>query len=219
MKTTLYLLVTLLFAGIGVSAQSTNMNEGYINFDIDVQAIDTSRNAQQSAAMMRNSSMEIFFAKDLSRVDFTLGKISQTSVRINRKTNKGVSLSNTVMGKYVTTGTAEELEGEKVEVSTENIDIKPFNEYRTILGFKCQKHVMDNNGVYTTYWITKKIKIEGMGEGIVNPNLPGFPLAFTSINNGLRMHFQASNYKDIVPNKADVFSTDVPEDYILTQGN
>ena len=101
MKTTLYLLVTLLFAGIGVSAQSTNMNEGYINFDIDVQAIDTSRNAQQSAAMMRNSSMEIFFAKDLSRVDFTLGKISQTSVRINRKTNKGVSLSNTVMGKCI----------------------------------------------------------------------------------------------------------------------
>ncbi len=195
------------------------LNEGYIQFDIDVQAVDTSKNAHQSAAMMRNSKMEIFFAQDLSRVDFTLGQISQTSVRIDRKNNKGVSLSNNVMGKYANTGTADDLAGEKVEVSTENVKITPFDEYKTVLGFKCQKHVMDNNGVYTTYWITDQITIEGMSTQIVNPNLPGFPLAFTSINNGLRMHFQASNYKSELSDKSIIFSTEVPEDYLLMEQN
>ncbi len=195
------------------------LNEGYIQFDIDVQAVDTSKNAHQSAAMMRNSKMEIFFAQDLSRVDFTLGQISQTSVRIDRKNNKGVSLSNNVMGKYANIGTADDLAGEKVEVSTENVKITPFDEYKTVLGFKCQKHVMDNNGVYTTYWITDQITIEGMSTQLVNPNLPGFPLAFTSINNGLRMHFQASNYKSELSDKAIIFSTEVPEDYLLMEQN
>lgn len=195
------------------------INEGYIQFDIDVQATDTTKAARQSAAMMRNSKMEIFFAKDLSRVDFTLGQISQTSVRINRRKNKGVSLSNNVMGKYANVGTADELAGEKVEVTTENIKITPFNEYKTILGFKCQKYVMDNNGVYTTYWITEEINIEGVSEQVVNPNLPGFPLAFTSVNNGLRMHFQASNYLSEIPDKVSVFSTEVPEEYILMNQN
>ena len=216
MKLIKYLCVVLLIIPLSISAQK---NEGYIQFDIDVQAIDTTKNARQSSAMMRNSRMEIFFAEDLSRVDFTLGEISQTSVRINRRENKGVSLSNTVMGKYANVGTATELEGEKVEVTTENIKITPFDEFRTILGFKCQKHVMDNNGVYTTYWITDKFEIGGMADQIVNPNLPGFPLAFTSINNGVRMHFQASNIKESIPNKADVFSTEVPDEYILTEKN
>lgn len=211
-------LICLLFAFSPLTIKA-QINEGYIQFDINVQAVDTSKNAQQSAAMMRNSKMEIFFAQDVSRVDFTLGQISQTSVRINRRENKGVSLSNNVMGKYANIGTADELAGEKVEVTTENIKITPFEEYKTILGFKCQKHVMDNNGVYTTYWITDELEIEGMSEQVVNPNLPGFPLAFTSINNGLRMHFQASNYKSEIPNKKEVFSTEVPEEYVLMEQN
>jgi len=211
-------IIVLIFVTTSMSAVA-QLNEGYIQFDIDVQAVDTSKNSQQSAAMMRNSKMEIFFAQDLSRVDFTLGQISQTSVRIDRKNNKGVSLSNNVMGKYANIGTADELAGEKVEVSTENVRITPFEEYKTILGFKCQKHVMDNNGVYTTYWITDQITIEGMSSQVVNPNLPGFPLAFTSINNGLRMHFQASNYKSEIPDKSAVFSTEVPEEYLLMEQN
>lgn len=209
-----YLLIIVLLLPVLLSAQ---LNEGYIKFDINVQAIDTSKNAQQTAAMMRDSRMEIFFAKDRSRVDFTLGQISQTSVRINRAANKGVSLSETVMGKYANVGTADDLAGEEVTITTENIKITPFNEFRTILGFKCQKYVMDNNGSYTTYWITKKIEIEGMNQQIVNPNLPGFPLAFTSINNGLRMHFQASNYIEVLENKEQIFSTEVPEDYIIIE--
>lgn len=216
MKSLKILSVVAMLIPLSLSAQ---LNEGYIQFHIDVEAVDTSKNARQSAAMMRDSRMEIYFAEDMSRVDFTLGQMSQTSVRINRKENKGVSISNTVMGKFANVGTAEELEGEKVEVSTENIEITPFNEFKTILGFKCQKYVMDNNGVYTTYWITEEVEIEGMGQNIVNPNLPGFPLAFTSINNGIRMHFQASNYKEILTNKADIFSTEVPEGYTVMQQN
>ena len=191
----------------------TQLNEGYIQFDIDVQAIDTSKNAQQTAAMMRNSRMDIFFAENRSRVDFTLGRMSQTSVRINRETNEGVSLAETVMGKFANVGTAEELAGEQVDVSMDNVKITPFNEFKTILGFKCQKYVMDNNGVYTTYWITDEIEIGDLGQQVVNPNLPGFPLAFTSINNGIRMHFQASNYKDTLDNKVSIFSMKVPEDF------
>jgi hypothetical protein len=192
---------------------SAQINEGYIQFHIDVNAVDTSTQAKQSASMLRNSKMEIYFANDLSRIDFQLGELSKTSVRINRKTNKGISISESVMGKFANVGTAENLAGETVATNDSNVIITPFNEFKTILGFKCQKYVMENNGLITTYWCTQEINLDNVGQVVVNSNLPGFPLAFTSIEKGLRMHFQASNFKEVISNKEEVFSTSPPEGY------
>jgi hypothetical protein len=33
------------------------------------------------------------------------------------------------------------------------------------------------------------------------------------------MHFQASNYKSEIPDKSAVFSTEVPEEYLLMEQN
>lgn len=212
MKHLILIVITICLASSSLYSQ---IKEGYIQFHIDVNAVDTSTEARQSAAMLRNSKMEIYFAKDLSRVDFKLGEISNTSVRINKKTDIGISISESVMGKYANVGTSESLAGESVSVNDSSVSITPFNEFKTILGFKCQKYVMDSNGSRTTYWCTDEISLEGLGDVVVNSSLPSFPLAFTSIENGLRMHFQASNFKEEVGDKETVFSTDPPEGYQL----
>lgn len=212
MKHLLLIILTTCSLSSYLSAQ---LKEGYIQFHIDVNAIDTSSEARQSASMLKNSKMEVYFAKDLSRVDFTLGELSKTSVRINRKINKGISITESIMGKYANVSTADGLAGESTAMNDSNVTVTAFNEFKTILGFKCQKYVLMNNGASTYYWCTDEISVEEVGQVVVNSNLPGFPMAFTSIENGLRMHFQASNFKETIPDKETVFSTDPPEGYRL----
>jgi GLPGLI family protein len=214
MKTIKYLCLFLCIAPFIASAQ---LEEGYFQFNIDVTAVDTSKSARQSASMMRDSKMEIYFAKDLSRVDFKLGTLSNTSIRINRKTNQGISISKSVYGNFANQGTANEISGDKTNTAVDGVKITPFDEYKTILGFKCRKYVMENNGSYATYWITEEISIKDMGQQIVNASLPGFPLEFTSISEGVRMSFKASNYKESIVNKSDVFSTEVPAGFTEMQ--
>lgn len=210
MKLLLLIILTYCVLPSFINAQ---INEGYIQFHIDVNAIDTTTEARQSAGLLRNSKMEIYFAEGLSRIDFQLGELSKTSVRINKKENKGISISESVMGKYANVGTAESLAGERIPQNDSNVTVTPFNEFKTILGFDCQKYVMDNNGTRSTYWCTEEITLKNVGQNILNSNLPGFPLAFTSIEGGIRMHFQASNFKDVIPDKEEVFSTNPPEGY------
>jgi GLPGLI family protein len=193
---------------------NAQLNEGYFQFHIDVTAVDTTMRAKQTAAMMRNSKMEIYFADGLSRIDFSMGEISYSSSRINRKTNKAISISEGPSGKMANQDTADKIGGKVGDVrKNPNIKVTAFNEYKTILGFKCRKYIMSDKGVYTTYWITDQINIKDLGHQVVNPNLPGFPLEFTSINEGVKMSFKASNFTESIVNKSDVFSTDPPSDY------
>lgn len=214
MKTCKALLAIILLVPFFITAQT---KEGYIQFSIDVKAIDTSMNARRSASLMRDSKMEIYYAKDKSRVDFTFGKISNTSVRIDRTTNKGISITKSVYGNFANQNTAESFLEKKVKADTATIKITPFNEYKTILGFKCRKYVMEDNGSYSTYWITKEIKVEDLDQQLVNPNLPGFPLEFVTISKGIRMEFEASNFKSSLENKSEIFSTEPPEGYKVVE--
>ncbi|PWH86628.1 hypothetical protein [Brumimicrobium oceani] len=210
MKTTQHLFFIFLFIPF---LNFSQLQEGFLQFHIDVTAVDTSLNARQTASMMKNSKMEIYFAKDLSRVDFEMGKITHSSIRINRKLDKGITITKSIYGNYANQGSVDEISGSQPETSTTDFEITPFNEYKNILGFKCRKYVMEENGSYATYWLTDEIILEDMGQHIINPNLPGFPLEFVSISNGIRMSFKASNFKNELDNKTEIFSTEPPEGY------
>ena len=65
------------------------------------------------------------------------------------------------------------------------------------------------------YWYTNEIVVDKTGQTILNDKIPGFPLYFSMISDGMKMEYQASNYKFQVENKEKVFSLEIPSDYKL----
>lgn len=208
----------LLLCGVVFSSLASygQIDEGYFQFSIDVEAIDTSMESRRQASMLFDSKMEIYFAKGLARVDFKLGSLTNTSIRINREKNEALTITSGVMGSYANKNTPEGLGVGQVQGDS-LFTVTLFDETKTILGFTCKKAVLERKGVRATYWYTNEIVLENIGQQVVNKDIPGFPLAFTSIDNGIRMHYQASNYKFSIDNKEEVFATDPPASFVMMQ--
>ncbi|MCJ8288405.1 MAG: hypothetical protein HRT58_00120 [Crocinitomicaceae bacterium] len=189
--------------------------EGYVQYDIEVQAVDTTLKSKQSAGMLRNSKMEVFFAQNFSRVNFQMGQLYNLSAVVDLNSNRTISLMSGVMGNFAmrtmvndTTvvdsikpvATVEILEGSKV-----------------ILGYTCKKALLTVNGLESTYWYTNDIDIDISGQQITNVLIPGFPLEFFTVADGVLMHFRASNIEFELEDKEELFFTTIPEDYVIMQ--
>ena len=192
----------------------SQLTEGYLQYNIDVQAVDTSLKAKQQAGMLRNSKMEIFFSQDFSRVDFEMGKMYKLSAVVNLKTNRTISLMSGAIGKLATrTLTVDSTNMvEQPESSVELLD-----ETKTILQYKCKKAILTVNGMQSTYWYTDEIDVDISGQQISNSLIPGFPLEFYTVSEGVMMHFTASNIEFDLENKEELFYEDIPPGYTLMQ--
>ena len=101
-----YTLIAILFFGKFAFSQ---LEEGYIQYNIDVKANDTTLSVRQGVAMLRDSKMEIYFAEGRNRIDFKMGELYTTSILINKSTNAAITLISSMMGKYATLNYADEL--------------------------------------------------------------------------------------------------------------
>lgn len=190
------------------------MSEGYFQYSIQVQAIDTSLETRQNAQLLHDSKMEIYFADELSRVDFTMGRMYVSSIVIDKISNKAVTLTTGVMGKYAVENTADELNQEE-NFQDSNMVIVEMNETKEMLSYNCRKILVKTNGKIITYWITDEIEINGSLGSFVNMGLPGFPMAFETVENGLKMEYLLSNIKFEIADKNATFSTVIPEGYTI----
>ncbi|MFT6280287.1 MAG: GLPGLI family protein [Salibacteraceae bacterium] len=210
-------LFLILFFTVSFQAFS-QVTEGYFQYSIDVKPLDTSIDTRQKVGMLIDSKMEIYFADNLSRVDFQMGSMYTTSVRIDRNIQKAISLSTSMAGNY-----AAELPMDALNANAPQLDpnavLELFDEEKTILGFKCKKAVLTQDGNSTIYWVTDEIDIAIQNYSILNPNVPGFPLEFSSTSEGMSMNFKASNHKLNLKDKKEIFSTVIPEEYALTPQN
>lgn len=188
--------------------------EGYLQYNIDVQAVDTTMQAKQQAGLLRNSKMEIFFSQDFSRVDFEMGTMYKLSAVVNVKTNRTISLMSGAIGKLAT---------RTVTVDSTNAAAQPessielVDETKTILEYECKKAIVTVNGMQSTYWYTEDIDVDISGQQISNSLIPGFPLEFYTVSEGVMMHFTASNIEFELENKEEIFYEDVPAGYTLMQ--
>ncbi|MFK7786788.1 MAG: hypothetical protein AB8B56_16835 [Crocinitomicaceae bacterium] len=188
--------------------------EGYLQYNIDVQAVDTSLHARQQAGLLRNSKMEIFFSQDFSRVDFEMGTMYKLSAVVNMKTNRTISLMSGAIGKLATrTVTVDPaVSEEESENSVELVD-----ETKTILQYECKKAILTVDGMQSTYWYTEEIDVDISGQQISNALIPGFPLEFYTVSEGVMMHFTASNIEFELENKEELFYEGIPAGYTLMQ--
>ncbi len=189
--------------------------EGYLQYSISVQAVDTSLKAKQQAGMLRNSQMKIYFSPKFSRVDFDMGEMYQLSAVVNLETNRTISLMSGAIGKLATRTMTSDTTAVEPEAPVASIEL--LEDTKVILEYNCKKAVLTINGLESTYWYTDEIDIDLSGQQIMNPLIPGFPLEFYTVSEGVMMHFTASNIKFELENKEEVFYTDIPLGYVLMQ--
>lgn len=191
------------------------LKEAYFKYNIEVEAVGKSKEAKQTVAMLRNSNMELYFTENKSRMNFKMGELSMTSVIMDREKDVMLSLSDSYAGKMAMLGKPESSKKEQ----DPNVKTTSFNEVKTILGYKCTKFVVVENGSTTEYWITKDILIDSKDQGILNSNLPGFPVAFSKVEDDVKMTFQLVNMeKQLKSPASNLFSTVVPEGFTLVKG-
>jgi GLPGLI family protein len=194
----------------------SQLTEGYIQFSIDVIAVDTSLKTKQSAGLLHDSKMEIYFADKLSRIDYKMGRLYNTVMILDERTQKAITLTNSSKGKFASIASTKGIEATQMKKDPKAKTVY-FNETKMILGYKCKKAEVTSEGLTTTYWYTNDINIDDKNKSIINPNAPGFPLAFSRVENGVRMYFQASNIQYELVNKEQIFSTQIPAGYRVMQ--
>jgi hypothetical protein len=180
-----------------------------VEYAITVKPGDTTQYQKQRAALMFDSKMALHFNDTMSRMDFKMGKGMLTSIIVNLNRKKGLSLTSSSKGKFAYFLTEDYFEPKKEgEVKVELIDEKA-----TILGYSCKKALMYVDGIMTTYWYTNDFTLEIKNQEIVNKHIPGFPLKYSTVKDGLFMEFEVSNILFSVKNPELVFSMAVPEGF------
>lgn len=204
-----FALCTLIFTSY------SQQTDGYLQYTISVQAVDTTLKAKQQAGMLRNSKMEMYYSQNFSRVDFTMGEMYKLSAVVNLSTNRTISLMSGAIGKFATrtiTTDSTTVEEDKPVSTVELLD-----ESKVILGYNCKMAIVTTNGLESTYWYTDEVKIDMSGQQISNDLVPGFPLEFYTVSEGVMMHFTASNIEFSIENHDEIFFTEIPEGYVLMQ--
>ena len=204
------ILFFLLFTSHLVFSQLT---EGYLQYDIDVAAVDSTLKAKQTVAMLRDSRMELYFTENRSLMVFKMGKMSTTRVVVDRKKNQVLSTNDGVMGKVAILSSADEIPPVEKDTSA---TLEFSDETKKILGYTCKKAILHQGELITEYWYTSEIEVAVKDQQIINPNVPGFPMGFSKIEDGIRMTFQISNLReDLTENLDELFSLEVPEGFQL----
>lgn len=205
-------IILLFFTLVLSSVSFSQLKEAYFQYNIEVEAVDTSLQTKQTVAMLRDSRMELYFAPNKTRVDFKLGNFSMTTVIVDREKDITLMINDGFSGKVAQLGNAE---SNNVEKDTTAI-VELYDDKKVVLGYNCKKLILEEKGVRTEYWYTNEIEVDTKDQQAINPNLPGFPMAFSKVDNGVKMNFQLSNMKESHDHPLDtIFFTTPPEGFQL----
>lgn len=205
---------TLLFFSILSSQKSLGqIKEGHFQYAILTTAVDTSLEARQKVGLMQNSKMDVFFTQNKSRIDFNIGTLSYSCIVVDHTIPRAMSLNKSSQGAVAVYLGKDVLNKTKEKDSTVRVEL--LNDTKTILGFECKKAIMYQGGEITIYWYTDEIQIEKSGNPLLNENIPGFPMSFVKIADGMKIEYIVSNYESSIEHKEVVFSLMIPEGYKL----
>lgn len=190
--------------------------EGFIEFFIEVQAMDTSLKARQQAGMLRNSTMKVYFMNGKSRLDFKFGEMYDIVAVVDWKNDRFLNLFTTPKGKFASKMKAEQYDASQQAPDTTMVVVL-VDETKKVLNYTCKKAVIKSSDAEFVYWYTNDFTIDLKGQSIVNSKIPGFPLEFQTIKDGIFMNFKASNISFKLENKEAIFSTTIPAGYTVIQ--
>ena len=179
--------------------------EGYLQYSISANALDTSLEVRQKVGLMRNSSLKIYFAEKFARVEFKMAGNYNVTTILDKTKSKSLNLMDSPMGKFAKRSNTNELQTVPIRVdSTSQIDVFK-DEKKTILGFECYKVVLSNTEFKIVYWCTNDFEIDLSEYKLTNDFIPGFPMEFSAISEGVQLRYKASNLLFSLENKESLF--------------
>jgi GLPGLI family protein len=207
-----FLLITL--AALFSINSYAQISSGSIVFEILSQSIDSTLDIQENINMFPGSSLQIDFMKNKSRIQFKLsGGFTITNIS-DLESGKGLRTFQSDKGNFAIPCSAKE--AKMTFDKTEEPEIILADEKLQILGYECKKAIVRSGKTETVYWYTEELSFDFSGQNILNTNVPGFPLCFTTISSGIEMTFIAVSI-DSKLDRENVFSLEVPEGYMITK--
>lgn len=202
------LLLSILFlAVVGTSIAQT---KGQISYSMDF----SSDNPDMAMAlpMMQGSTMELYFMPQKSKIEMTMGTFMKMNTVVDIKADKSLLLME-VMGNK--TATEMKPSSSEKEAKTEEPKVEVTSETKEIVGYKCTKTIIrDENGNEVIMWIATDLKAVLKGQQQFGTSkINGVPLEFSTVNNGMTIHFIATKISKKVDKKT--FNLSVPEGYTV----
>ena len=196
------------------SALSAQVLEGHVQYKIRTSAVDTNKETIQKVLMFQKSKMDVFFMPKKSRIDFDLGGMLYSCIVVDNTISRGISMNKSAKGAYAVYLGKNELDfSNKKKDTTSRLEL--MNETQEILGFQCKKAILYQNNDVAIYWYCPDITVEKTSHPLLNELLPGFPLAFSTIKDGMRIEYTAESFIQQLDYKDQIFSLMVPEGYEL----
>ena len=157
------------------------------------------------------------------RQDYAEGKIDRAALLKGESdsyhspgtcTFYGTANSNQMLMEIMGNKTATELDlskTDKEEKAEPTVEVT--SETKDIVGYKCTKTIVrDADGNEAIMWIASDLKASLKGQQqFGNSKVNGVPLEFSTVNNGMTIHFIATKFTKKVDKKA--FSLKIPEGY------
>lgn len=206
-------LILIYFILIGFGQVTAQDSEGYVKYTIKVEVVDSTPELLQSVRLLRDSKMEIYFKPKRYRMHIKMGELYTITAIYNQDKAEILSLTTNMAGKF-----AQRVPSDSAALSIGG----PLNGAETavfrdstkkIIGFDCYYVEAYNEGVTVSYWCTDQISPTVDGKSIIDPSITGFPLWFSKVDQGIRMTYIASNYRDEIENPGRMFSLDIPEGF------
>lgn len=186
MKKTSTLLLGIAIALLGFHAGYCQKSfEGVVTFNIEYGEFPG------GTAEMKNmlpKEMKVSLKDKKSRIDQLMGDSGNKNVVVYDYENKVAFVAMDMMGQKMLINVDEESFNENIEKS-KNTKVEYFEEYRDILGYKCQKAIITSEGNSMTIFFTEKIP-NYMNQEMMN--LKGFPIQYEMKQNGVDIKMTAT---------------------------
>lgn len=188
----------------------TILNEGKISYKISI--VDELDSSLMSNTNFKASST-IYFAPKKSRIEMSLGEIMSIIVISDEEKGYSLTLMDGVMGKFAFKTTLEEIE-KMQQKNTAPLKLKPTNEFKNILGYKCKKATYtDDLGNENEIWYTEAINFLKKGQQQIYASVPGVAMDFVSITNGVIFKFTATSIEKTSSFSPSLFDLSIPTGY------
>ena len=168
---------------------------------------------QMVIGMMDGSKMEMYFSKDKTRSQMSMGALMNVTTISDNQTGDVVMLMDGMNGKSAIKSNTADM---KADSDSSNFKITLVDESKKILGYNCKKAIStDSEGYESIYWYTNDLVIAKKGQAYLNASVPGFPLEFDIYNNGIKMTMIASTFEEKIDKSLvkNLFDMTIPADF------
>jgi GLPGLI family protein len=214
MKKANYISVTLItiIASLQLMAQETRkLTEATISYDIVI----NTNNAKPQAAELLDGATSILYLKGNSSRSEMISSLGTQATLIDGKTGKVAILKNYGEQKYMITLTPDNWKESNKKY--DGITFTYFEEYKNIIGYKCQKAIgkLTDSTSFTVYF-TKDLILENKDFDYINKNLPGLAMQYEAVKGKRIVTYTVSNINFINPVPQSKFDMPVSGYRVLT---